>query len=257
MQKILLITEKFDKVAGNLSECLTPKYNVQLCAGELELVEGMMNVVKPDMVILYAAETGNIDSKIFVLFHDRYRFMPVLLVGALEDCEKYREYCVGDQFSRLLRPVRKDALLQKCIELLGGEEEPEQPDHAKDADVKKNILIVDDSALTLRGAKAILENKYEVSLATSGEKAMTMIRKNRPDLILLDYEMPECDGKMTLEMIRSDDDLKDIPVIFLTGVADKSRIAAVLRLNPDGYVLKPLEKKRILKMIEDVFENRK
>lgn len=257
MQKILLIIEKFDKAAENLSQCLTPKYNVQLCAEGIELVQGMMNVVKPDMVMICAADDSNLNPKIFLFLHDRFRYTPVLLVGAAEDCEKYGEYCDKYQISRLLRPVRKDALLRKCGEILGENEEPEQQENAADTDEKKHILIVDDSALTLRGAKAILESKYEVSLATSGEKAMTMIRKNRPDLILLDYEMPECDGKMTLEMIRSDDSLKDIPVIFLTGVADKARIAAVLRLNPDGYVLKPLEKKRILQVIEDVFENRK
>lgn len=59
------------------------------------------------------------------------------------------------------------------------------------------------------------------------------------DLIFLDYEMPICDGKMTLEMIRELEESKDIPVVFLTGVSDKEHIAAVLeRLANSGLISK-------------------
>lgn len=81
----------------------------------------------------------------------------------------------------------------------------------------------------------MLEEDYEVAVAISGAQAMTSIGKKRPDLILLDYEMPVCDGKMTLEMIRADEDMKDIPVIFLTAVNDKANIEVVLKLKPVGY----------------------
>ena len=95
----------------------------------------------------------------------------------------------------------------------------------------------------------MLEERYEVAVAISGAQAMTSIGKKRPDLILLDYEMPICDGKMTLEMIRADDDLKNIPVIFLTAVNDRANIEAVLKLKPAGYILKaPIKDKLIAEM---------
>lgn len=102
--------------------------------------------------------------------------------------------------------------------------------------------------------KAMLEEDYEVAGAISGVQATTFIRKKRPDLILLDYEMPVCDGKMTLEMIRADEDMKDIPVIFLTAVNDKANIEAVLKLKPAGYFLKPVVKDRLFAEIEKVLE---
>ena len=89
--------------------------------------------------------------------------------------------------------------------------------------------MVDDNGSTLRTMKAMLEGEYEVAIAISGAQAMTSIGKKRPDLILLDYEMPVCDGRMTLEMIRADDDMKDIPVVFLTAVNDRANIEASLR----------------------------
>ena len=58
-------------------------------------------------------------------------------------------------------------------------------------------------------------------------------------MIFLDYEMPICDGKMTLEMIRELEESKDIPVVFLTGVSDKEHIAAVLeRIANSGLISK-------------------
>ena len=69
-------------------------------------------------------------------------------------------------------------------------------------------------------------------------------------MILLDYEMPEWDGKKTLEEIRNDEELKDIPVVFLTAVRDREHIAAVLKLRPSGYLLKPIEPQVLMDTIE-------
>ena len=117
---------------------------------------------------------------------------------------------------------------------------------------KKRILVVDDNGTALRTMKAMLEADYDVALAVSGAQAMTSIGKQRPDLILLDYEMPVCDGRMTLEMIRADEEMKDIPVIFLTAINDRANIEAVLKLKPAGYFLKPAIKDQLLAEIAKV-----
>ena len=64
--------------------------------------------------------------------------------------------------------------------------------------------------------------------------------------------MPVCDGKMTLEMIRADDDMKSIPVVFLTAINDRANIEAVLKLKPAGYFLKPPIKDRLLAEIDRI-----
>ena len=112
--------------------------------------------------------------------------------------------------------------------------------------------MVDDNGTALRTIKAMLEEKYEVAMAISGAQAMTSIGKKRPDLILLDYEMPVCDGKMTLEMIRAEEDLKNIPVVFLTAVNDRANIEAVLKLKPAGYFLKTPVKDRLIEEIDRI-----
>ena len=119
---------------------------------------------------------------------------------------------------------------------------------------KKKILVVDDSNVMCQAMNELLGKAYEISMAHSGLAAIRTIVLNRPDLILLDYEMPVCDGKQVLEMIRSDKDIADIPVIFLTGKVDKQSIKNVLALKPAGYLSKTLNPLDIKKNIDEYFK---
>ena len=123
--------------------------------------------------------------------------------------------------------------------------------------LKKKILVVDDSGAMLRNVKEWLEDKYQVILANSGTTAIKYLAMKHPDLVLLDYEMPVCDGKQVLEMIRSDSEFSSVPVIFLTGKNDRETVMKVTALKPEGYLLKSQEPSQIVKTIDDFFEQRK
>lgn len=122
---------------------------------------------------------------------------------------------------------------------------------------KKKILVVDDSGVMLRNVKGWLEDYYQVILANSGAMAIKYLSTNRPDLVLLDYEMPVINGKQVLEMIRSEAEFSDIPVMFLTGKNDKETIGQVLELKPEGYILKTTKPEQIIQMIGEFFEKQK
>lgn len=122
---------------------------------------------------------------------------------------------------------------------------------------KPKILVVDDSATIRQGMKNLLGETYEVSLVDSGAAAFRAISLERPDLVLLDYEMPVCDGRQTLEMLRSVEEFRDIPVIFLTGRRDPDSMIKVMPLNPSGYLLKYLKHEEIKKKIDEFFEKQK
>ena len=94
-------------------------------------------------------------------------------------------------------------------------------------------------------------------LANSGAMAIKCLAVNRPDLILLDYEMPICDGRQVLEMIRAESDFSDIPVIFLTGKNDKESVMKVTALKPEGYLLKTMPPQEIIQYIDEFFLRRK
>ena len=119
--------------------------------------------------------------------------------------------------------------------------------------MKKNILLVDDDATFLKLVKDWLSADYRVTIVSSGMQAITYIAKNRPDLILLDYEMPVTTGPQVLEMIRSEVGTSSIPVFFLTGKGDKESVAKVLRLKPEGYILKSTGRNELLEQIRNYF----
>ena len=121
----------------------------------------------------------------------------------------------------------------------------------------KSILIVDDDATALRSMKSLLSTRYKILVASSGMNAITILAKNKVDLILLDFEMPIVNGPKVLEMIRSDPNTSNIPVMFLTAKGDKRSIMEVLRFKPEKYLLKTMLPKDILDSIDEFFKTRK
>ena len=119
------------------------------------------------------------------------------------------------------------------------------------------VLVVDDSMTVRQSVKQMLEGSYEVALAESGVAAIRTITLNRPDLILLDYEMPVVNGKQTLEMLRLEEAFARIPVIFLTGRDDPEIVRELLALKPAGYLLKYLKPAEIKGKIDSFFEKSK
>lgn len=104
--------------------------------------------------------------------------------------------------------------------------------------------------------KVLLEDKYEVVLANSGAMAIKYLTLRCPDLILLDYEMPIVNGGQVMQMLRDDNEFKDIPIIFLTGKNDLATVQNIVNLKPDGYILKSKEPFELHKMIDDFFAQR-
>lgn len=122
---------------------------------------------------------------------------------------------------------------------------------------KKKILVVDDSVFMRKSMLQLLGSDYEVLTADSGISAIRSIALARPDLMLLDYEMPVCNGSQMLEMIRSDKDFIDLPVIFLTCRVDRESVKKAISLRPEGYLSKSLSSEAIKKEIDHFFEKRR
>lgn len=118
--------------------------------------------------------------------------------------------------------------------------------------VKKHILVIDDDPIMLRIIKEELRDEYNVATAVSGKIGMSFLTRKMTNMILLDYEMPEESGAEVLEKIRANDRLKDIPVVFLTGINDREKIQKVLAMKPQGYLLKPIDHEKLVQTIRKV-----
>ena len=119
---------------------------------------------------------------------------------------------------------------------------------------RKHILVVDDDPRMLKMLKEQLHHDYDVGTAVNGKIAMKFLENKHTDLILLDYEMPDEKGPDVLEKIRANRSTKDVPVIFLTGVTERDKIQKALVLQPQGYLLKPIDRERLMETITKVLE---
>lgn len=246
MDKILLVSEAESFMVMSLTK--------QLNMGGYEVLfskndPNELAKVKEELrLILVYAEELDMEGAVYIKDKVIEEGLPVFLIGDVNQIDDLKKLIPAQFIKKVFfRPINvKDVadVIEKYIK--------EDVSH-----LKKKILVVDDSGVVLRNVKGWLEDKYQVILANSGAMAIKYLAMNHPDLILLDYEMPICDGRQVLEMIRAESDYEKIPVFFLTGKNDKESVLSVTNLKPEGYLLKTMEPQQIVGVIDEFFEKNK
>jgi signal transduction histidine kinase/DNA-binding response OmpR family regulator/DNA-binding CsgD family transcriptional regulator len=122
---------------------------------------------------------------------------------------------------------------------------------------KNRILIVEDNTDMQKYLMSIMENEYSVFFAENGEEGISKARSQMPDLILSDVMMPEMDGYMMTEIIKTDEKLKMIPVILLTAKADIFMKIEGFDKGADDYIVKPFNSKELCARIKVHIEIKK
>ncbi|AEF85176.1 putative adenylate cyclase 2 (ATP pyrophosphate-lyase 2) (Adenylylcyclase 2) (AC2) [Treponema primitia ZAS-2] len=112
------------------------------------------------------------------------------------------------------------------------------------------LILVDDNPTNLMNGINVLSEKYNVFTAPSAKKMFALLEKHRPDLILLDIEMPEMNGYEAIKILKEKDETRDIPVIFLTGKTETNDELDGLTLGAIDYITKPFVPSLLLKRIE-------
>ena len=205
---------------------------------------------KVSAIVLYVDEMLVKNKPLLVFLKDRAleEDIPIFAIGDEADLQDVKGFIPGKLIRQeFRRPLNIKEMVQSLKDYIGDEDNLH----------KKRILAVDDSTVMLNSIKNWLGDKYQVSMAESGMAAIASLSLNRPDLILLDYEMPVCDGRQTLEMIRSEREFADIPVIFLTGKQDRESIMQVMGLGPAGYLLKTMKPDEVKKYVDRFFAKRR
>lgn len=206
------------------------------------------------------------DTDVFLLFAGDYVFespevlvylkdlcfseeKPLCVVGYEKELAEVEEHIPKSVIEHeFTRPIDVKSLSLSLHTLISSGEARKQERH---------ILLVDDDVTFLQMMQRWLGIRYRVTATKSGMQAITYIAAHTPDLILLDYDMPITPGPQVLEMIKSEPNSAKIPVIFLTGKADRESVVNVMRLRPDGYLLKTMSKEDILASIDRFFESKK
>lgn len=279
MKRILFVAD-FNDTAHCIQEAMLSQYQVQLCSMKnAEDVSHMIRMFRPDMVVVFISCYQNISSKLFYILTIVHAAIPIITIGKKEDTMQYEMLYSKTQYTHLYRPI-KNRDIMKCIADRLHITEDENAEHKDisdisnyienedkiknktdiwddaeldneaDVDKRKHILLVDNDDEIYNNMKSIIGDRYRVSVAGTELQAMRMLEKDRPDMMFLSYEMPLCEGRIMLEMIRNDEELRKLPVVFLTKIAEKRNIASIIRLKPAGCILKPLDKEMVTRIIE-------
>ena len=118
-------------------------------------------------------------------------------------------------------------------------------------------LAVDDNSISLATIEQALKKDYEIIPMNSGDRALQYLRREKPDLILMDIQMAQKSGIETLREIRGMEKCKDIPVMMLTSKQDKASVVESSKLGIYDYVIKPFDGEDLHKRIDRVLREHK
>lgn len=249
VKNILLIAKSQSYLILSVQEKLQEMgYCIHLVKMEVESITRVKEVIQAIIIYTDSSILENQQGLIYLKDRAVEEDIPIFTIGNTEELETVAKFVPKHLIQKeFVRPINVkeltdavDAYISTCA-----------------TESKKKILVVDDSGAMLRSVKEWFEGKYQVILANSGAMAIKYLTLNRPDLVLLDYEMPVCDGRQVLEMMRSESEFDEIPVIFLTSKGDRESVMKVMSLKPDGYLLKTMPPAQIVQSVDEFFVKRK
>jgi putative two-component system response regulator len=122
-------------------------------------------------------------------------------------------------------------------------------------DKKKKIYLIDDDEIHLTTAELFLKDEYEIYKANSGQEALDYITGNKfiPNLILLDITMPDMNGWEAFKKFREIDFLKNVPIVFLTAVAEDTEKKKAYKMGIADYIIKPFNMTELKSRIKEIF----
>lgn len=123
---------------------------------------------------------------------------------------------------------------------------------------KKSIVAVDDSGIILKMLEKLLGGEYAYYGFSKGLRALKYLKEAyTPDLIILDIEMPEIDGYQMLDMIRKKEELKEVPVLFLTSNNDKEHVVKAIKAGANDYIVKPIDESAFMDKVRHLLKEEK
>lgn len=122
--------------------------------------------------------------------------------------------------------------------------------------MSQRILVVEDNDRNRRLLKILLRSRgYEVIEAVTGEEAMKYLRDHKPDLILMDIQLPNVDGLDLTKNIKSNPKTAHIPIVAVTAYAMKGDRERILEAGCDGYISKPIDTRKLILLVAEILKD--
>ncbi len=115
---------------------------------------------------------------------------------------------------------------------------------------KKAVVVDDDLKIVMMVEKALTGIGFEVFQAENGIKALELVKRERPDLLITDILIPGIDGIKLCKRVKEELDEDNIKVIIITGVFNESNFRLEMDCNADAFIAKPLDIKKLVQLVE-------
>lgn len=262
--KNAVVIDDFFYNMGEMLEC-------QSTSTRIEDINSHLRSFKPDM-FLYCLkdEAAEVLERISEVFGKLKKLeVSCGIIGDNDKCERFMNTAQVAPDLVLARPLTAKLIMDRINKyfeekrenaaIYENEEEETMTETAVQEPVtaavqekpsRRHVTVIDDDLRMLRLLKEYLHGEYEVATAINGKTAMKFLEKKSTDIILLDYVMPDEDGPEVYAQIRALPACQKTPIVFLTGMSERDKIHKVMELHPQGYLLKPIVRERLLETIE-------
>jgi len=224
-----------------MKERVKSDYEV-FCAADANETFGILSWLTPGIILIDISKQYEAGFEIIQKIKSdlRYQKIPIIVFSMIEH-EKIITEAIGLGAANFLIKPFTDKELIACIEC--------QLDPTRRDSLKPTILAVDDNPTILKVVNQILSSQYKVYTLNKPEELDDFIEKIKPDLFILDYNMPLIDGSQILEKLRNDLSFSNTPIIFLTSEGKEGKIIDVLKMGANDYILKPINENLLRKKI--------
>jgi len=208
---------------------------------------------EPDLIIIdYFIPSNHAYSALNKIKEENYIIPSFILVNK----DTKVDFPKMEKTEVLLFPIEEKKFVERIEKLTGKKLEEKKKEEVKKKEIKDKIkvLLADDEDEIRLLIKTLLGKNYEIVEASNGEELVERIKSFKPDLIITDIIMPKLSGWKAIYKIRENPELKDIPVIFTSGlVRDKELYETLKPTGPGVFLLKPFSKNQLEEAIKKFF----
>ena len=255
MKKRVLLLGKNKVVIDEFFYNMTEEIECQTSSLRIEDMASHLKYFEPEMFVYCMRDEEREDGEKLsgVFSWIKKKEIPYALVGDQYNCDEFALGTAVEPALILAKPISAAVIASKIVRYINSKptneiviEKPEEVQR------RKHVTVIDDDARMLKLMKEYLHDDYDVAVAINGKIAMRFLESKSTDLILLDYVMPEEDGPTIYKKIRTIPEHSDTPIVFLTGMSERDKIQQVMGLKPQGYLLKPVEKERLMSTVREL-----
>ena len=222
-------------------------YSVYTLESAFKMFE-LLDKVKPDLILLdiNMPDVDGYETLKILKEDSRYTDIPVVLLSGIDDEESIVKGFFLGAAGYVQKPVAPNVLLDSIKNNLRTQELYIDTDKNIS---KLSIIAVDDSPSILRSIQFTLGSKYKVHTLQKPEYLIKLLRNIKPDLFLLDYNMPVINGFELLKQIRELPDFKKTPIVFLTSERSNDHLNEAINLGSSEYIIKPFKPRHLREKI--------